>query len=233
MLARVSLRARVAFASGAAGCVGAALVLAGRFEGTVVLAFAFAWAARLSPSATMMGAGPILAGGAGRALWNQLRLAPAWAVIVAIGALRAGSVELADVRGANAVAGLALARGPALTVLGVWCALAAGAAAVGASTPVGAETAAPQSARGVVAVPPTLRRMEAAGALAQIALLVTLFAGPQIDAAADAVWWVLGATALGAGAFVVRRLGAAFPAVMVAGAGAAIGLALTVAGGPT
>jgi hypothetical protein len=231
MLARVSLRARVAFASGVAGSVGAVLLLAGRFEGTVVLAFAFAWAARLAPAATMMGAGPILAGGAARALWNQLCFAPAWALIVGIGALRAGSVELVDVRGANAVAGLALARGPVLTVLGVWCALAAGAAAVGSSTPMGAETAAPQNARGVVAVPPPLRRLEAAGALAQIALLVTLFAGPQIDAPADTVWWITGAVALAVGAIVVRTLGARFAAPAVSGAAAAIGLALVLLGG--
>lgn len=232
MLARVNLRARVAFASGVAACVGAALLLAGRFEGSIVLAFLLAWAARLAPAATMLGAGPILATGAARAMRTQLLLAPAWAFVVATAAVRAGSVAVVDVRGANAVAGLALARGPLLTVLGVWVALVSGLIALGVRSPMGAVSQAPHDARGVVAPPSTLRRLELAGVAAQVLLLVTLFAGPQIDGPADSTWWVAGALLAGAVALGVGKLPADPRVAIGASVAGLIGLVLATIGGP-
>lgn len=229
----MNLRARVAFASGVAACVGAALLIAGRFEGSIVLAFFFAWSARLAPAATMFGAGPILASGAARTMRTQLILAPAWAFVVAAAAVRAGSVQLADVRGAHAVAGLALARGPLLTVIGAWVAFVAGVAATGAAgSRIGVVSEAPEDARGVVAPPSILRRMEYAGVVAQVMLLVTLFAGPQIDGASDSTWWAVGAVAAVAAVVALRRLPADPRVPIAAGVAGLIGLGLATIGGP-
>ncbi|MFY9588284.1 MAG: hypothetical protein WAT66_12595, partial [Actinomycetota bacterium] len=62
----MTARSRVAFASGAAGLVGATLLLSGRFDGSVALALLFAWGARVAVDASLVDAGPILASGAMR-----------------------------------------------------------------------------------------------------------------------------------------------------------------------
>jgi len=218
----VSVRSRVAFASGVAGLAGATLTLSGRFDAGVGLVLLFALAAQAGSSGASIDAVPWRAGGASRALGRQARLAPAWAVVVAVGALRAGSASIADVRGANAVAGLALARGPAATVAGVWLAIAAGAVAIVGSIGPAAERDA--------AGPVTLRRLEAAGVFALAAILVTLFAGPQIRGATDAVAWVVGLGALSALGWRARALN--LPDLsLVALALASAGLVLTLAGG--
>jgi hypothetical protein len=218
----VSVRSRVAFATGVAGIAGATLTLSGRFDAGVGLVLLFALAAQAGASGASIDTGPAFAAEAGRDLARQARLAPAWAIVVSTGALRAGSASIADVRGANAVAGLALARGPVVTVAGAWLAVAAGAVAIVAS--MGSSTV-----RGAAA-PAALRRLEGAGVFALAAILVTLFAGPQVRGATDAVAWVAGIAALSALAWRARTLD--LPDLsLVAFALAAAGLGLTLAGG--
>ncbi len=155
-----------------------------------------------------------------RALHARALLAPVWTLAIAGAAVRAGSTALADVRGANAVAGLSLARGPGLTVAGVWLLFAATALTL-ATRPVPDRS-----------LPELVKRLDALGVLAEAVLAVTLFLGPQISAPADAVWWVLGVGALGAGAFFARRADRSRPAPPVVSLGmAAVGLALVLIGG--
>jgi hypothetical protein len=226
----VTARSRVAFASGSAGLVGATLLLSGRFDGSVALTLLFAWGARVAVDASLVDAGPILAAGAVRRLAQQASFAPAWALVIAVGAVRAGSAGLADLRGVNGVAGLALARGDALSVAGAWCALVAGALAIASRASNGAETAAPGGAGGRVLAPVSLRRLDAGGALAQAGLLATLFFGPQISDATDVIWWVAGVAALAALAWEGRRIAIRHAAPIAMGL-AAIGLALILIGG--
>jgi hypothetical protein len=201
----VNVRARVAFATGVAGLAGAMLILTGRIDGSVALALLFASGARAAAAGTLMGGGPLLADQASRSLGQQARFAPAWALVAIAGAIRAGSASLADARGANAVAGLAIARGPALTVVGMWLAVAAGAVAIVSYTSIGVRTAS-ADAPGIVAVPVALRRLEVAAVVAQAALLVTLFAGPQVIDPADAAWWVAGIGTIVALAWKARKM---------------------------
>jgi len=230
----VSVRSRVAFASGASGAVGAALLLTGRIDGSVVLAFFLAFAVRVGASAALSDAGPILAAVASKSLIRRAFLAPAWGFALAAAVVRAGSVDLTDVRGANAVAGLALVRGPTLTVVGSWLAFAAAAVATLAWQRVGAETAGSGSV-GVIEAPMSLRRLEAAGVAAEVALLVSLFAGPQIDSASDAVWWFVGAGLLGAAALLGRHRADGLLShrslPLAAGTAGAVGLVLVLLGG--
>jgi hypothetical protein len=226
----VSVRSRVAFASGVAGLVGATLLLTGRFEGSAVLALLFAWGARVAADASLLDAGPILAARALRRLADHASFAPAWAFVVAAGVVRAGSSGLGDLRGANRVAGLALARGHTISVAGAWCALIAGAVAIAARSAPGAETSGPIGAVGRVVPPVALRRLEAGAVLAQAALLATLFFGPQVSTATDALWWIAGVATVAVIAWEsprvhFRRLAA------LAAALAAAGLALVLAGG--
>ncbi|MGH2728948.1 MAG: hypothetical protein ACRDKS_18400, partial [Actinomycetota bacterium] len=99
----MSIPSRVAFASGAAGAVGAGLLLSGRYDGSVVLAGLLVFSIRTAALGSI-GDGEGATGLNARAL-----LAPVWTMAVAGAAMRAGSTALTDVRGANAVAGLALA----------------------------------------------------------------------------------------------------------------------------
>ena len=226
----MTARSRVAFASGVAGLVGATLLLTGRFDGSVALALLFAWGARVAADASLVDAGPILAAGAVRRLAQHASFAPAWAFIIAVGTVRAGSSGLADIRGANGIAGLALARGDVLSVAGAWCALLAGVIAIAASAEVGIDTSAPRGSVGQVRPPGALRRLDAAAVLALGALLATLFFGPQVVDAPDAVWWAAGIAGLAAVAWQGRRVTlprAALAAVVLA----ATGLALVIAGG--
>lgn len=226
----MSVRSRVAFASGVAGLIGAALLLSGRFDGSVALALLFAWGARVAADATLVDAGPILASGATRRLAQHMSFAPAWAFVVAVGTVRAGSSGLADLRGANAVAGLPLVRGDALSVAGAWCALIAGVIALAVSSDIGIETSAPHGSVARVRSPGALRRLDTAAALALAALLATLFFGPQVVDAADAVWWAAGIAALAIVTWQGRRrtIPHGAPAALIL---AAIGLALVIVGG--
>lgn len=230
----MSVRSRVAFASGAAGAVGAALVLSGRFDGSVVLALFLAFAIRTSAAGAMTDAGPILAAGALRLLRLRAALAPVWALVVAVAILRAGSAGLADARGANAVAGLPLAHGPLATVAGAWLAFAAALLAISATVRLGAETAAPPGASARVAIPVALRRLTASGVVAEAVLVVSLFLGPHIDGPSDVVWWVAGsALTLGFVVLAGRREAATErTAPAAATVLAAAGLALVLIGGP-
>jgi hypothetical protein len=226
----VSARSRVAFASGVGGLIGAALLVSGRFDGNVALALLFVGAARAARAATLVDAGPVVASGAHRSLARQIAFAPAWVLVVAAGVVRAGSAALSDARGANAVAGLAIARGETVTVIGVWLAVAAGIVALASRSPIGAETASSAGASGRVVVPSSLERLEIGAVIAQAALLVTLFAGPQITVGSDGVSWVLGIAGLVGIAWFARDIDVPL-APKIAAALAAAGLALVIAGG--
>ena len=229
----MSVRSRVAFASGAAGVVGATLLISGRYEGSIVLALLLAVSIRTAALGVLVGAGPILAGGAARALRARAWLAPAWAIALAAVVARTGSTALADVRGGNAVIGPALFNGPALTVAGTWLAFAAAGIALIARTPIGAETAAGQAAAGRVVPPAAVTRLEAIGVLAEAALIVSLFIGPQVVDGVDAAWWAGGIVALLAAAWYGRRVRLLMPFSLpvVAGAIATGGLVLVSLGG--
>ena len=226
----VSARRRVAFASGVGGLIGAALLLSGRFDGNVALALLFAGAARAAAAAALIDAGPIVAGGAQRSLARHVAFAPAWVLVVATGVVRAGSAALSDARGANAVAGLAIARGEIVTVIGVWLALAAGMIALASRTRLGVELASSDGTTGRVVVPSSLARLEIGAVVVQAALLVTLFAGPQVTGGSDGVAWGLGIAGLAAIAWFARDVEVPHAPKVAAGL-AAIGLVLAIAGG--
>jgi len=226
----VSARSRVAFASGAGGLIGATLLLSGRVDGSIVLALLFVGAARVAAPATLVGAGPVLAGGAYRSLAQLIAFAPAWVLVAATGVVRAGSAALSDARGANAVAGLAIARGQAATVAGAWFAIAAGIVAIASRVPIGAETESGAGTTGRIVVPATLKRLEAGAVIAQAALLVTLFAGPHVTGFGDGVSWILGLAGLAGIAWFARDVELR-NAPLIAAVLAAVGVALAIAGG--
>lgn len=230
----MSVRSRVAFASGAAGAVGTAMVISGRLDGSVALAVLLAFSIRTASLATLVDAGPILAGGAVRGLRARAWLAPAWVLVAAAAVARAGSTTLADVRGANAVAGLAVAHGPILTVAGSLLALAASILALVTWRPLGVETGGGPGAIGRVEVPEPVRRLDALGVLGEAALALALFVGPQVTGADDAAWWGVGIAALVGCAWYARRAPlphrVASPALPLGLA--ALGLALVLVGGP-
>lgn len=207
----MSVRSRVVFAAGAAGAVGAGLLLSGRYDGSVVLAAFLVFSIRSAAAASSEDDGAVR-------LSARALLAPIWALAIAGAAIRAGSTELVDVRGANAVAGLALAHGPAATVAGAWLLFAATALAVAAG---------PSAA---LAMPEQTKRLEGLGVLAEAVLAVTLFLGPQIATGTDAVWWVAGIAALVAGSFLVHRALPVRNPIFGLGA-AALGLVLVLVGG--
>ena len=226
----MSVRSRVAFATGVAGLSGATLMFSGRFDGSIALALLFAFAARTAVAASVLDAGPVLAGRAERSLAQQARFAPTWALVVVAGAVRAASGSIADVRGAHAVAGLAIARGPALTVAGSWLALAAGAVALVSSTSLSTETASASGTAAIVRPPVALCRLEAGGVIALAVLLVTLFAGPQVTNGTDAAWWIGALAVLLAFAWRARDMELQSPEV-IAAVLAAAGAAFVIAGG--
>lgn len=227
----MSVRSRIAFATGVAGAVGAALLLSGRFEGSVVLALLLTFSIRTASLAALVDAGPILAAGAVRGLRGRVWLAPVWALSVAAAAARAGSPELDGLRGANAVAGPALVYGPAMTVAGSWLAFGAAILALITWMELGAETGGVASGR--VEAPAFVRRLEAIGVLAEAVLVVSLFLGPQVVDGPDAAWWGGGIIALVFAARYARRVrlpdSAYLPALPVSLA--ASGLALVLVGG--
>jgi hypothetical protein len=227
----VSVRSRVAFATGVAAAVGAALLLSGRFEGSVVLALLLAFSIRTASLAALVDAGPILAADALRGLRGRVWLAPVWALSAAAAIARAGSPALDGLRGANAVAGSALAYGPVITVVGSWLAFGAAILALITWVELGAETTG--AAPGRVKAPSQVRRLDAIGVLAEAALVVSLFLGPQIVDGSDAAWWVGGMIPLAVAAWYARRIRLpdiaylpALPASL-----AAMGLGLVLVGG--
>jgi hypothetical protein len=223
----VSARSRLAFATGVGGLIGAALLLSGRFDGSVALVLLLATAARVAAAATLIDAEPIVAAEAHSSIVRHAAFAPAWVLVVATGVVRAGSAVLSDARGANAVAGMAVVRGNVVTVAGVWCALAAGIVALADRTGIGVAGDAATARRPVLS---SLDRLEIAAVLAQAALLVTLFAGPQVTGGVDVIPWVVAVAGLGVIAWFGRTLNVAKAPILAAGL-AAIGLGLAIAGG--
>lgn len=209
------------------------MLLSGRFEGSVVLALLLAFSIRTASLASLVGAGPILAAGALRSLRARVWLSPVWVLACAAGIARAGSTTLEDARGANAIAGVALAYGPIVTVVGSWLAFGAAVLALISWSPLGAETASGPGATGRVDAPAPVKRLDAVGVLAEAGLLVSLFLGPQVVAVVDAAWWVAGVGVLVALAWMVRRGRLLVPASLPAASAAvaALGLALVLVGG--
>jgi hypothetical protein len=227
----VSVRSRAAFATGVAGLVGATLLLSGRFEGSAVVVLLFVWVARVAPAASLLDAGPLVASGAGRSLRTLGAYAPAWTLVVATGLVRAGGGALADVRGANAVAGLAIARGSPATVAGVWLCLLAGVIATSSWPSLEVATAAPAGTVGLAAPPPPAVRLAVLGALAQVGLLAALFVGPQVRTATDGVWWGASIVVLAAAAWFLRRYSGHRLMPVLATGLAGLGLVLALLGG--
>jgi hypothetical protein len=213
----VSARSRIAFASGVGGLAGATLLLSGRFDAGVVVALLFVGGARAAAPASVLDADRASSLPATRSLTSQMWLAPSWALIVAAGVVRAGSPALADARGANAAAGLAIGNGDPFAVAGAWFAVAAAVVAI-ASGPL------------LEDVPPSVQRLEIGAVLGQALLVVTLFAGPQIVEGLDAVPWVAGIAVAALVAWAARHIRVPY-APQVAFALAAVGLGATIAGG--
>ena len=166
-----------------------------------------------------------------RGLRGRAWIAPAWVLAVAAAVARAGSTDLDGLRGAHAVAGPALAYGPVITVAGSWLAFGGVILALITWNQLGAETAGVTPGR--VGAPSRVRRLEALGVLAEAALVVSLFLGPQVVEGPDAAWWGGGMIALVSAAWYSRRVRLpdsaylpALPACL-----AALGLALVLAGG--
>ncbi len=181
---RAVVRARIAFASGVAGSAVATLMLAGRAPGAVTTALALVVAAQAA--ATISSARPEAA----RAFGRLTSSVPAWVGIVLVAATRAGSGDLADIRGAHAVLGIALTHGSAMMVAA--CVLAAA-----AGTMVLAWTWTPLEQQ-------PMRLAVLAGVL-QVGLLVTLFSGPQVRTATDAVPWGIAVVSIAAAVWLLRR----------------------------
>lgn len=181
------MSARIPVLVGAAAAAGAVVLLGGIVDGSVVVATVLVLTARY---------GPVAADPSGaRAASRQVGLVPAWVAIAAVAAVRAGSVGLQDVRGANAIAGLAIARGDAALVLAAWLALAAGIVAISTAS----------GGRPGLRVDPVLSGLDVLAAVLQVVLLITLFAGPTVGGGADAVPWIVGSLAAGGGALVLTR----------------------------
>lgn len=155
------------------------MLLAGRLDGSALVVLVLLLAARAAPVAVSTEPPAVWA------LAMQMRLVPAWIGVLAVGLVRAGSVQMADVRGANAVAGLAVARGSVVAVAAAWFALVAATIVI--------------AAPGWRADAGAARRLEIVAIAGQILLIVTLFAGPQVRAWTDAIPWVA-ASAVGAAA---------------------------------
>lgn len=187
--------ARVALASGAAAIAGAGVLLAGRFDGSALLVLALLAGARAGALAASTSEP-----GAVRALGRAATATPAWIAVVAVATLRSGSSMLDDVRGANAVAGLPLARGDATMVAAAWLAIAAGAIAISAAVARGG------AYRGLSAAAFPASRLDGLASVGYVVLLVTLFAGPQMVAAADALVWAGGVAAVSVAALAARPL---------------------------
>lgn len=174
---------RIALASGLAAAVGAGLLILGRIEGSLVAVVALVLAARAAP---LSAAGSPTAV---RALARHVETIPAWVALVVVATLRAGSPVLADIWGANGVAGLALARGSAATVAAAWAAAIACLLAI--AVPAVGRGALPLSAD------PPWRQLEAIAVGLQVVVVAGVSAGPQVLGAVDVVPWIV-ATLVGA-----------------------------------
>jgi len=153
------------------------------------------------------------------ALARTVSTVPVWVAAVLTGVVRAGSPALADVRGANAVAGLALARGETLVVAGCW--LAALASLLALALPL---------RTGLLVSSSPLDRLEAIALFLQAVLVVTLFAGPQINGARDVVPWTAGAVVASLALAFGARRALPYRTPAVAGVVATIGLVLAAIG---
>jgi hypothetical protein len=187
--------ARATIAAGAAAAAGAGLLLTGRIDGSVITALALVLVVR-----AVAGVVALEPAHAARAVSRQFTTAPVWIAIVVVGSLRAGSVHLADVRGANAVAGLAIAQGEVVAVIAAWVAVVAAVLAISGGAGIGG------AYRGTVAPSVPFARLDATGAVLQALLVVTLFAGPQVRGAPDVGVWVAGVVGVGAAAVLARRI---------------------------
>lgn len=187
--------ARVALASGVAGATAAVLALAGSLDVSIVLALVFVLVARAAPLAAATDPPAVAA-----ALGRLARVVPVWAAVTAVAAVRAGSVLLADVRGANAVGGLGVARGDVLLVGACWLAFAAGIAAI--VFPSARATA----SFGLTVSAGAASRIELFALALQAWLLVTFFAGPQVRSIHDAGPWLVGTLATAEAVWLARRV---------------------------
>jgi hypothetical protein len=207
----MTLAGRTAFASAAAGAGSFALLLAGRFSGTLATLLILALAIRA--------AGGAAAGEDDASFKLQAFVVPAWAIAIAAAAYRAGSGALVDVRGAHAVAGLSVARGPALTVVGCGLCLAGLICAIAVSAP---------AKRSLVSAAPRLAML---GSIAQVALAVAAFIGPAVAEPVDAASWIGGAAGVAIAAGAIRNSLAPKISLPAANLLALVGLVLVVVGG--
>lgn len=195
------LNQRACLIVSAAAATGAILGLLGRIELSVpaailllLLSRAAAFAATTEPPAARFG-GSVAA------------TIPAWILVASTAVLRANAPGLNEVRGANAVAGLALTHGEPVVVAACWLALLAGIVALAGSMP----------ARRPSAGAPPAMQAELLSAAGLVLFLVCLFAGPQVVGVADLLPWVVGSLAVGAAAVLAAtRIGPWSPRVATA-----------------
>jgi hypothetical protein len=83
-----------------------------------------------------------------------------------------------------------------------------------------------------VVAPAAVRRLDAVAVLAQAAVLVALFAGPQLSSPTDALWWIAGSGVVLTVAWQARRLEIANAWAVAAGLGAAGALLVVLGGAP-
>jgi hypothetical protein len=121
-----------------------------------------------------------------RALAGITATVPAWVGLMIVAAIRAGSPDLADVRGGNAVLGIAVAHGPVLLIAASIAAGVAGVLAIAAAW-------APLEDHPM--------RLALIGIGLQLWLVVTVVAGPQVSAGTDVVPWIAAALVLGVALF--------------------------------
>lgn len=181
---------RFALATGFAASVGAGLILAGRAPGSVLAVAALVLAARAAATAV---AERVDAAGS---LARQASSVPAWVVVVGVGVLRAGSVDVEDLRGAHAVFGLAVVHGHVLAVAAALVAALLGLIVIGMAC----------GRSSFFATEDPFVRLEAVAVAVQIWLVVALFVGPQVRAPIDLVPWVAGVLLAGIGVSAVARL---------------------------
>jgi len=208
----VLIHPRVALASGLAAAAGAIIVILGRLDGSVLLVAALAVGCRAAALAAS--SEPFAAA----SLARQVAVAPVWAGLAVVAAMRAGTVMVDGVRGAHAVAGVGLLRGDPLTVAALWT---AGVAALLALL-------APSLRERVLVTGAPANRLEAVAIAVQVSVIVALLAGPQVTGVADLIPWALAVVAIGSVVVVGRRIASIERAgsVAVVLAGIAVVLAL-------
>ena len=204
--------ARVATAVAAASLVGAGLMLAGRANGSAVTVVLLILTARAALIASDPRAVDTMT------LGRLAASVPLWVGVVLVGALRAGAADVDAIRGAHAVAGLALARGDALIVIASWLGMVAAIVAL--------STVSPRAER--------LGRDPVLGAVVvlHVLLITTVFAGPHVSAWTDLIPWALGVAAVGAGALALRDRLASWPVLTVTTSAVAVAVILASLGAP-